>query len=53
MLGVMVTKYDLTLNVQIWSGSIPAFSPIEKLMASGCDETETIYYRPGLRVNAK
>ena len=21
--------------------------PIEKLMASGCDETETIYYKPG------
>ena len=25
--------------------------PIEKLMASGCDETETIYYKPGFRVN--
>ena len=24
--------------------------PIEKLMASGCDETETIYYKPGLTV---
>ena len=23
-------------------------TPIEKLMASGCDETETIYYKPAL-----
>ena len=25
--------------------------PIEKLMASGCDETETIYYKPGFNVS--
>ena len=27
-----------------------AFSPIEKLMASGCDETETIYCEPAFLV---
>ena len=44
----LIFQWALTLrNAGIGLGSIPAFRPIEKLTASSCDETETIYYEPG------
>ena len=48
----LIFQWALTIrNAGIGSGSNPAFRPIEKLMASGCDETETIYCEPAFRVH--
>ena len=45
-------QWALTLGnagIEILFQRFIASIPIENLMASGCDETETIYYKPGFR----